>query len=154
MSSTEIDWQGIGAALVAPFPSEGIEWRPQGKTGAGKRGQLLPYIDARDVQDRLGAVGGCGGWAFALTPIAVEGGATVYGPMGQTAYNVWLEEERRRIPLGDWLQERYGQYQGYCLGCGEHRRRSQCREVRPEGYPLSLAVWVCLTCGEMIDELP
>src|SRR5258706_102329 len=77
---------------------------------------------------------------------ALAGRVAVYTPMGQTAYNVWLEEERRRIPLGDWLQERYGQYQGYCLGCGEHRRRSQCREVRPEGYPLSLAVWVCLTC--------
>ncbi len=79
MKSTEqmaqaVDWQAVGAALRAPFPAESVEWRPQGKTGAGKRVQLLPYIDARDVQDRLDAVLGAGAWSFALTPLAVEGG--------------------------------------------------------------------------------
>src|SRR5258708_33169146 len=71
---TMVDWQAMGAALRAPFPPESVEWRPQGKTGAGKRVQLLPYVDARDVQDRLDAVCGAGGWAFALTPLSVEGG--------------------------------------------------------------------------------
>jgi hypothetical protein len=76
MDSTEqmVDWQAMGAALRAPFPPESVEWRPQGKTGAGKRVQLLPYVDARDVQDRLDAVCGAGGWAFSLTPLSVEGG--------------------------------------------------------------------------------
>jgi hypothetical protein len=69
-----IDWQGIGAALAAPFPAESVEWRPQGKTGPGKRVQLLPYIDARDVQDRLDTVVGVGGWSFALTPLSVDAG--------------------------------------------------------------------------------
>ncbi len=84
---TMVDWQAVGAALRAPFPPESVEWRPQGKTGAHKRVQLLPYVDARDVQDRLDAVCGAGGWAFALTPLSVEGGElrvalgtlTVYG---------------------------------------------------------------------------
>ena len=73
-TTVAVDWQTVGAALRAPFPAEGVEWRPQGKTGAGKRVQLLPYIDARDVQDRLDATVGAGGWSFALTPLAVEGG--------------------------------------------------------------------------------
>src|SRR5258708_39309877 len=73
-TTVAVDWQTVGAALRAPFPAEGVEWRPQGKTGAGKRVQLLPYIDARDVQDRLDAGCGAGGWAFELEPPSVEGG--------------------------------------------------------------------------------
>jgi hypothetical protein len=53
-----LDWQAVGAALAAPFDPECVEWRPQGKTAPGARVQLLPYIDARDVQDRLDAVSG------------------------------------------------------------------------------------------------
>ena len=71
---TMVDWQAMGAALRAPFPPESVEWRPQGKTGAGKRVQLLPYVDARDVQDRLDAVCGAGGWAFELEPLVVDAG--------------------------------------------------------------------------------
>src|SRR5258708_34678038 len=71
---TMVDWEAMGAALRAPLRPERVEWRPQGKTGAHKRVQLLPYIDARDVQDRLDAAAGAGGWAFALTPLSVEGG--------------------------------------------------------------------------------
>src|SRR5258706_14445187 len=70
--STEMDWQAIGTALVAPFPPESVEWRPQGKTGPGKRVHLLPYIDARDVQERLDAVVGIGGWGFTLEPLVVD----------------------------------------------------------------------------------
>ena len=70
--STEMDWQAIGTALVAPFPPESVEWRPQGKTGPGKRVHLLPYIDARDVQERLDAVVGIGGWSFTLEPLVVD----------------------------------------------------------------------------------
>ncbi|HEX9414819.1 MAG TPA: Rad52/Rad22 family DNA repair protein [Ktedonobacterales bacterium] len=72
--STGIDWPGIGAALAAPFPPESVEWRPQGKTGPGKRVQLLPYVDARDVQERLDAVVGVGAWTFALEPLVVDAG--------------------------------------------------------------------------------
>lgn len=68
-----IDWRQIGRALAAPFPPEAISWRPQGKTGAHKRVQLLPYIDARDVQERLDDVVGAGGWSFQLEPLVVGG---------------------------------------------------------------------------------
>lgn len=36
--------------------------------------QLLPYVDARDVQDRLDAVCGIGGWSFELEPLVVDAG--------------------------------------------------------------------------------
>src|SRR5258707_15826189 len=74
---TMVDWQAMGAALRAPFPPESVEWRPQGKTGAGKRVQLMPYVDAREVMDRLDAVCGnaaVGGWSFALTALVVDAG--------------------------------------------------------------------------------
>lgn len=72
--SDHIDWRAIGAALAAPFDPAEVEWRPQGKTGPGKRVQLLPYVDARDVQDRLDAVCGVGGWSFELEPVVVDAG--------------------------------------------------------------------------------
>lgn len=71
---TMVDWQQIGAALAAPFSPESVEWRPQGKGGAGARAQVLPYVDARAVQDRLDAVCGVGGWAFELEPLVVDAG--------------------------------------------------------------------------------
>src|SRR5260370_42238718 len=78
-----VDWQAMGAALRAPFPPESVEWRPQGKTGAGqsdKRVQLLPYIDARDVQDRLDAAAGAGGWGLPPTPPPVGRGGVRVAP--------------------------------------------------------------------------
>jgi hypothetical protein len=78
MDTQEMDWQAMGAALRAPFPPESVEWRPQGpKKGGmqpGARVQLLPYVDARAVQDRLDAVCGVGGWAFELEPLVVDAG--------------------------------------------------------------------------------
>lgn len=48
------------AALREPFPAESIGWKP-GAT-SGSRALALPYIDARDVMDRLDAVFGVAGW--------------------------------------------------------------------------------------------
>jgi hypothetical protein len=73
-TSQMVDWQQIGAALAAPFAPDEVEWRPQGKAGAGARVQVLPYVDARAVQDRLDAVCGVGGWAFELEPLVVDAG--------------------------------------------------------------------------------
>jgi hypothetical protein len=64
-----MDWQTVGAALAAPFDPEQVEWRPQGKTAPGARVQLVAYVDARTVMDRLDAVCGVGGWSFELTPV-------------------------------------------------------------------------------------
>ena len=75
MSETQsIDWQRIGADLRAHFPPDHIEWRPQGKTAPNARVQVVAYIDAREVQERLDTVVGPGGWAFELEPIVTANG--------------------------------------------------------------------------------
>lgn len=87
MVEQRIDWATIGAALAAPFAAELVEWRPQGKTAANKRVQLVPYVSARDVMERLDNVVGPGGWSFELEPLAVvdgelrvaRGRLTIYG---------------------------------------------------------------------------
>lgn len=75
MADGQIDWQRIGRELAAHFPPENVEWRPaSGKGGAGQRVMLVPYVDAREVQDRLDAVCGVGGWSFELEPLVLDGG--------------------------------------------------------------------------------
>lgn len=71
---SEVDWAKIAQELAAPFAPDAIEWRVQGKPGAGKRCQLVPYVDARAVQDRLDAVVGPGAWSFELEPLVVDAG--------------------------------------------------------------------------------
>jgi len=49
-------------ALAAPFPPSAVSWRVGPTTGDKRSGMALAYIDSRDVQDRLDAVCGPGGW--------------------------------------------------------------------------------------------
>ncbi|MNR71598.1 Single-stranded DNA-binding protein DdrA [compost metagenome] len=55
--------------LQAPFPASAIKWRIGRKQG--NQGQALPYIDARDVQDRLDDVIGPQGWEVTMKPSSV-----------------------------------------------------------------------------------
>lgn len=74
-TTNTIDWRALGAALSAPFAPETVQWRPaSGKGGANQRVQLVAYIDARDVQDRLDAVVGPGAWSYEIEPIVVDKG--------------------------------------------------------------------------------
>src|SRR5260221_5019151 len=59
-------------ALAAPFPADDVNWRPAGKGGANTRAQVVAYVDARAVQDRLDAVLGPLGWAFDWQPVHVD----------------------------------------------------------------------------------
>jgi hypothetical protein len=74
VSNSEIDWARIGRELAAPLPPEAVEWRPQGKTGPNKRVQIVAYISARAVEERLDAAVGVGGWAFELEPLVIDAG--------------------------------------------------------------------------------
>jgi hypothetical protein len=62
----------LAAQLAAPFPPELVEWRPQGKVSAGARCQVVAYLDARRVQERLDAVCGPLGWSFDWVPVATN----------------------------------------------------------------------------------
>src|SRR5262245_49743139 len=54
------DIRRIQEQLAAPFPVEALGWKPQ--TISGNRALAVPYIDARDVQQRLDDVLGVAGW--------------------------------------------------------------------------------------------
>jgi hypothetical protein len=67
-----VDWQRIMAALAAPFDPAHVEWRPVGKGGANAHVELVAYLEAATVADRLDAVVG-GAWSFELEPVVVAG---------------------------------------------------------------------------------
>src|SRR5689334_18389462 len=68
------DWASIRQALAAPFQPEQVSWRVQGKANSQGKAQVLAYLSARDVQDRLDEAVGPENWSFDWQPIAVEGG--------------------------------------------------------------------------------
>ena len=70
-------WEAISRALRAPFEADQVEWRVQGKPNGDGRAQILAYIDARAVQDRLDSTVGAENWTFKWEPVAVVNGAVV-----------------------------------------------------------------------------
>jgi len=72
MESQGIDWRAVGRALSAPFPAAEVEWRVQGKGAPNARAQVVAYVSARMVQERLDEVVGVGGWTFEWQPINVD----------------------------------------------------------------------------------
>lgn len=87
-----LDWRAIQVALAAPFTPEQIEWRVQGRGGKGERAQVVAYVDARDIQNRLDAVVGMGGWSFTWEPIVVEGGELRVAKGSLTIFGVTRED--------------------------------------------------------------
>lgn len=69
------EWQRIARALQAPFEPSDVDFRVQGRANEQTgRAQVVAYVDARVVQDRLDSVVGAGGWSFDWTPLVVENG--------------------------------------------------------------------------------
>src|SRR5579859_8060651 len=70
-----VDWQRIGAALREPFDPRDVDFRVQGRANeATGRAQVVAYIDARAVQDRLDTVVGPGNWSFDWQPVVMDKG--------------------------------------------------------------------------------
>ena len=68
-------WQEIARQLQAPFAREDVEFRVQGRVSdQSGRAQVVAYVDARVVQDRLDQVVGPGNWSFDWEPVLVENG--------------------------------------------------------------------------------
>lgn len=83
MSEQDINWRAIGAALCAPFAPEAVEWRiAQGKGKPGERAQIVAFIDARDVAQRLDDVVTPGGWSFDWQPLHVDAQGNVQTARG------------------------------------------------------------------------
>lgn len=88
----EIDWRALGEALRRPFDPADIDFRPQGKTSAGAKCQVVCYIDARAVADRLDEVVGPGAWSFAYTPLVIERGEVQLAKGALTIHGVTKED--------------------------------------------------------------
>jgi hypothetical protein len=72
---TREQWDEIGRRLREPFEPRDVDFRVQGKVNEQtNRAQVVAYIDARAVQDRLDAVVGAGNWSFDWTPLVIENG--------------------------------------------------------------------------------
>ncbi|MGH2502911.1 MAG: Rad52/Rad22 family DNA repair protein, partial [Ktedonobacterales bacterium] len=68
-------WQEIARKLQAPFDRDDVEFRVQGRVSdQSGRAQVVAYVDARVVQDRLDQVVGPGNWSFDWEPVLVENG--------------------------------------------------------------------------------
>ena len=85
-------WEAISRALKAPFEPDEVEWRVQGKPTANNKVQLLAYIDARCVQDRLDSTVGAENWTFKWEPVAILNGAVTVAKGILTIHGVPKED--------------------------------------------------------------
>lgn len=73
--------------LEAPFPPSRVSWRIGRKTQDKRKAQLLAYIDARDVMERLDKACGFDGWQCRYN--LAEGGLLIC-EVGVWARGEWL----------------------------------------------------------------
>lgn len=69
------EWDEVARRLREPFDPKEVDFRVQGRASeATGKAQVVAYIDARAVQDRLDTVVGAGNWAFDWTPLVIDNG--------------------------------------------------------------------------------
>jgi hypothetical protein len=72
---THKSWDEISKGLREPFDPADVDFRVQGRANEQTgRAQVVAYIDARMVQDRLDEVVGAGNWSFDWEPVVVDKG--------------------------------------------------------------------------------
>jgi hypothetical protein len=72
---TREQWDDIARQLSEPFDPGDVDFRVQGKANEQTgRAQVVAYIDARAVQERLDAVVGAGNWSFDWQPLVIDKG--------------------------------------------------------------------------------
>jgi hypothetical protein len=68
-------WEEISKGLREPFDPADVDFRVQGRVNEQTgRAQVVAYIDARMVQDRLDEVVGAGNWSFDWEPVVIDKG--------------------------------------------------------------------------------
>lgn len=86
---TREQWDEIARRLQEPFDPREVDFRVQGKVNEQSgRAQVVAYIDARAVQDRLDAVVGAGNWSFDWTPLVIDRGEVMVAKGVLTLYGV------------------------------------------------------------------
>ncbi|WIG57682.1 MAG: Putative DNA-binding protein Erf [Ktedonobacterales bacterium] len=69
------EWNNISQRLQEPFDPTEVDFRVQGRANEQTgRAQVVAYIDARAVQDRLDEVVGAGNWSFDWIPLVIDKG--------------------------------------------------------------------------------
>lgn len=82
-------WDEISRQLQEPFDPAEVDFRAQGRVNEQTgRGQVVAYIDARAVQDRLDAVVGAGNWSFDWQPLVIDKGEVMIAKGTLTLYGV------------------------------------------------------------------
>jgi hypothetical protein len=83
------EWESISRRLQAPFEPGDVDFRVQGRANEQTgRAQVVAYVDARVVQDRLDSVVGPGNWSFDWTPLVIENGEVMITKGTLTIYGV------------------------------------------------------------------
>src|SRR5215469_14859149 len=83
------EWESISVRLREPFDPTDVDFRVQGRVNEQtNKAQVLAYIDARAVQDRLDGVVGCGNWSFDWSPIVSDNGEVMVAKGTLTIYGV------------------------------------------------------------------
>jgi hypothetical protein len=144
------------------------------KKRAGQRGQALQWqallVESRRVDGRpkqfvvqyLGSIveDDYGAGAIGRAVRRIQFWARVAPRLVQLVEKGILDSDRVRLVVSKLesvvppYDAGHDPYVGHCGICHADRHRSECREVRSPGYPLSLAVWICATCGATLDDLP
>jgi hypothetical protein len=91
VSSSEVspNWEEIARRLREPFDPNDVDFRVQGRANEQTgRAQVLAYIDARAVQDRLDAAVGAGNWSFDWTPLVIDNGEVMVAKGTLTVFGV------------------------------------------------------------------
>jgi hypothetical protein len=83
------EWDEIARRLREPFDAKEVDFRVQGRASESTgKAQVVAYIDARVVQDRLDNVVGAGNWAFDWTPLVIDQGEVQVAKGTLTVYGV------------------------------------------------------------------
>lgn len=83
--------------LKKPFPVSSLKWRVGNKNREGNKANMLVYVDARMVQDRLDEVVGAGNWQFetrSMNSVNRQGNTfTIIGRLGIKINDEWIWKE-------------------------------------------------------------
>ena len=83
--------------LKKPFPVSSLKWRIGNKNREGSKANMLVYVDARMVQDRLDDVVGAGNWQFetrSMNSVNRQGNTfTIIGRLGIKINDEWIWKE-------------------------------------------------------------
>lgn len=86
---TREQWDEIARQLREPFDPKDVDFRVQGRANEQTgRAQVVAYIDARAVQDRLDAVVGAGNWSFDWQPLVIDKGEVMVAKGTLTVYGI------------------------------------------------------------------